>query len=396
VAATVLAGLVRRGHSVTALAPTWGRRASRSTTGARRGRGFPVTWYPVPEQPSDGFAPTSAESREADRRLMETWLAPLLAARRPDVVVLGRERLVWHVPRIARRHGIPTVMLGQGATGARALARVYTPPLDRAFLARCRGLALIIAVARHLGEDLRRLGLDRIRVIPNPVDLRRFAPRPKDPVLLEALGIRTDDIVVMYVSALKPMKRPLDVVAAAERALPENARLVYVVVGDGECRSGMEAACRRAGLDGRFRFVGWVRHGRMPAHLALADVVVLTSEHEAQSLACLEAQASGRLILASDIPGAREIIRDGQTGLLFRTGDVAALAAKTLAAAADSSLRDTVARRARLQVRTHAADRIVAAYADALLDVVAGAGRGGPASAPDPARCPEGPAPSMP
>jgi glycosyltransferase involved in cell wall biosynthesis len=164
-------------------------------------------------------------------------------------------------------------------------------------------------------------------------------------------------------------------VASAARALARNPRLLYVVVGDGEDRARMEAACRQARVRERFRFVGWVAHGRMPAYVTLADLVVCPSEHEAQSLVCLEAQASGRALLASDIPAAREIVRDGETGLLFPTGDVEQLAARTVALAGDARLRRAIGVQARAAARAHGVARIVTRYAETLAAVLAGTPR---------------------
>jgi len=75
--------------------------------------------------------------------------------------------------------------------------------------------------------------------------------------------------------------------------------------------------------------------------------VLLPSEREGLALVCLETQACGRVILASDIPGSREAIVDRETGVLFPMGDVSALAAETVRLIEDRALRDTIAERAR-------------------------------------------------
>jgi glycosyltransferase involved in cell wall biosynthesis len=118
----------------------------------------------------------------------------------------------------------------------------------------------------------------------------------------------------------------------------------------------------------------------MPDLLALADMVVMPSASEGMSLACLEAMACGRLVIASDIPGAREIITPGETGLLFRLGDVADLAARTVLAGRDPELRARLGEDARAHVeRHHRVEEMVARYAGILEDVVA-RGRSAPAS----------------
>lgn len=124
----------------------------------------------------------------------------------------------------------------------------------------------------------------------------------------------------------------------------------------------MEAMCRGRRFTAPFRFVGWVDHAVMPAYLRLADLVVSSSTHETQSLVQLEAQAAGRCLVASDVPGARELVVDGHTGLLFPTGDVDALAAVIRSAAADPVRRRAIGQAARRQVESHALPRVVGAY----------------------------------
>jgi glycosyltransferase involved in cell wall biosynthesis len=174
----------------------------------------------------------------------------------------------------------------------------------------------------------------------------------------------------MHVSNLRDIKRPLDLVASAAEALRQDPRLLYVIVGDGTLRRAMEDECRRRQVAGRFRFTGWVDRARVPAYLNLADLVVMPSEAESRSLVCLEAQACGRLLLASDIPGARELLADGATGLLFRKGDVDDLTAKTLHAAADPGLRAAIGCQAREAVRACALPDAIMAYAAALEEAI--------------------------
>jgi glycosyltransferase involved in cell wall biosynthesis len=79
----------------------------------------------------------------------------------------------------------------------------------------------------------------------------------------------------------------------------------------------------------------------VPDYLRLADLLVLPSEHETQALVCPETQACGGVMVASDIPGSREVIEDDQTGLLFRKcdPDPEALAAVMRQAASDPAWR---------------------------------------------------------
>jgi len=136
------------------------------------------------------------------------------------------------------------------------------------------------------------------------------------------------------------------------------------------CRAELEAQCRSAGLSDFFRFTGWVGHDLVPDYINLADAVVMPSETEAAALVYLETQACARLLIASDIAGAREVIRDGETGLLFRKGDVDDLTAMLLLAAGDADLRERIGRAAREAIRTHDAKSFVANYDRAIRGLV--------------------------
>ena len=158
--------------------------------------------------------------------------------------------------------------------------------------------------------------------------------------------------------------------ASAREVVRREPRATYIVVGDGDCREQMEAECRRLGILDHFRFVGWVDHERVADYINLADAVVMPSETEGVALVYLETQACGRLLIASDIPGAREAVTDGETGLLFRMGDTADLTRKILLAADDPALRERIGRTARARVKVHDLEHFVAAYDRAVRAVV--------------------------
>ena len=67
----------------------------------------------------------------------------------------------------------------------------------------------------------------------------------------------------------------------------------------------------------RVRFAGWIDYARMPDYINLGDIVVMPSESEGLARVYLEAQACARVLVASDIPPAREVVTEGETGLLF-------------------------------------------------------------------------------
>jgi glycosyltransferase involved in cell wall biosynthesis len=297
--------------------------------------------------------PTSAAYLAVEREGIAPLFARLVADERPDVVLAGRESFARAVPDLARSEGLPWALRLAGATTSALVAGTYDAGLAPRLLAGVRQADLVFAPAAHLARAMTSLGIDDVYVVPNAVDLDRFRPGSRDEARARALGIAPGDVVVAHVSSLKSIKRPLDVVASAVRALREEPRLFYLVVGDGEYRAPMEAACAEAGVRSRFAFTGWVEYDQMPDHVRLADIVVVPSESEGLARIYLETQACGRVLLASDIAAAREVVVDGETGVLCPVADVEALAAKTVSLARQPELRRRIGDGARQAVRAH-------------------------------------------
>jgi glycosyltransferase involved in cell wall biosynthesis len=323
--------------------------------------------------------PPAAEYRLREGAALGAAAAALVRARRPDLVLIGRESFAWHVPQLARAWARPCVLLARGNPTRLILDGVYPRAQARRFLAQFRAVDLVVTVATHLARGLRRAGVRRVLTIPNAVDLEAFRPRPRPAGLARALGVPGDALVVLHASNLTPLKRPLDLLRAVARLRSRLPDLVCLVVGDGPLRPALETEARRLGLRDVLRFTGWMAHERMPEVMGLADLVAMPSAAEGLARVYLEAQACARVLVASDIPAAREVITDGMTGLLFPVGNDAALAAALLRAAGDARLRAAIGRRARARVaRHHGIDRAVSSYERVLARVADRARAGAP------------------
>ncbi len=359
----LLAGIAGLGHAVGALTPITPDTLDQGDRFAAAHPEVSLHWLHLPHFDFTTDIPAPEGYRRCERVELLRVATPLVAARRPDLAVCGHESWAWHVPELARIHGLPCLQLVRGNPIRGILDGTYPTEPARQLLAELRKTELIVAPAEHMAAGLRRLGFDA-RVVPNAIDLRQFAPQPSDKALARELCVGDDDVIVAHVANTKAIKRPMDVVESAAIALRRDPRLLYLIVGDGILRGDVEAACRRHGIRHRFRFVGWVAYERVPSYVNLADLVVLPSEGEGMSRVYLETQACAKVLVASDIPAAREVVEHGRTGLLFRKGDPLDLAEKTLLAAADPALRAEIGRRALERVQAHALDRAVAAYVE--------------------------------
>lgn len=210
-------------------------------------------------------------------------------------------------------------------------------PLARAVLRRAR---LTIVASSALAYAAHELGAREVRVIPSGVELPEEVPDPEDPPH------------VLYVGRLSPEKGVLELVEAA-RGLP------LVVVGDGPLRERVPGA------------LGFVPHAGLGPFYARAAVVAVPSLREGYGMACAEAMAYGRPVVATAVGGLLDLVEDGVTGLLVPPGDVPALRAAFERLLDDPELRARLGAAARARAReglsrSRAAEATISAYREAV------------------------------
>jgi glycosyltransferase involved in cell wall biosynthesis len=166
---------------------------------------------------------------------------------------------------------------------------------------------------------------ERIDVIENGIDAALYR-RSADPAGLKAiLGLNPLRRYVANVARLHPVKDQATLVRAFQIVARSNDTVDLLLVGDGPLRHDLEQLVDEMGLTGRVEFMG-IRSD-VPDLLNAIDVFVLSSVSEAASLTLLEAMASGRPVVATEVGGNPELVRAGLDGLLTPRGDPAAMAA---------------------------------------------------------------------
>ena len=244
---------------------------------------------------------------------------------------------------VARRTGTPLVAgahVGRidGVSGAvRTATTVYEHTIMRRTLRRA---AAVIAVAENVGTEVRRLApTARVHVIPNGVDSTRMATPSTHRVTATA------EVRVIFVGRLIVNKGPHLALDAVNRLRADGDAVSLSFVGDGPMRPELERQVREWGLDDCVHFAGHVPD--VASHLADADIFVRPSGSEGLPLAVLEAMAAGVCVVASDIPGNRELIAHDDNGLLVTAKDVPQLVSALRRLANDRPLRGRLAARAR-------------------------------------------------
>ena len=197
---------------------------------------------------------------------------------------------------------------------------------------------LVIANSRFIHDHVlseHRIDEAKIRVIPRGVDLERFDEDAIEPervrALVEAWGLDDADRIVLMPGRLTGWKGQREVLQAYGKLHTSGVLLpVLILAGDAQGRNAyvaeLEAIIAEHGLEARVKIVGHCSD--MPAALWLSRLVLTPSiEPEAFGRTAAEAGAMGRLVIAADHGGAREVIIQGDTGWRVPPGDVDALAA---------------------------------------------------------------------
>ncbi len=176
-----------------------------------------------------------------------------------------------------------------------------------------RHAAALIATGEGNKERFVALGIDghRITLLRNGVDLATFCPTDR----VAARGrLGVTGLALLSVGRLVPLKGHHLVI----EALVELPEAIYLLVGEGPEQGRLRALAERLGVAGRVRFLGKLPHHSLAEVYGAADVLIHPSSHEGLPNAPLEAIACGTPVVATDIPGPREIVTHGSAGVLMR------------------------------------------------------------------------------
>jgi glycosyltransferase involved in cell wall biosynthesis len=231
---------------------------------------------------------------------------------------------------------------GRFGFGVHALDARKVPGAE--LTARARAASVVVACNRDVAAPVCQPGVP-LRLIPHGVDLERFRPQPPP---------RDDGVLRLLAVGRLVRKKGLDVLVEAVRRLPVPFELR--IVGGGPERERLRGAVEAGGLGDRVRLTGPATHAELPARYAEAHVVVVPSvvdpsgDRDGLPNVVLEAMASGRPVVASDVAAISTAVAHRRSGLLVPPGDPDALAAALTELAAAPCRRAALGAAARRRV----------------------------------------------
>jgi PEP-CTERM/exosortase A-associated glycosyltransferase len=264
---------------------------------------------------------------DTQRRLME-----VMASTRPDVVHAHSPCLNGIAAlRAARAHGVPLVYevrafwedaaVDHGTTHEGSLRYRLSKMLETWLLKRADA---ITTICEGLRADIVSRGIpaSRITVIPNAVDPEEFPIiGAADSQLQSQLGLR-DCLTLGFIGSFYGYEGLDILVEALPQLLAHEPRTRLLLVGGGVGEAGLKERVRALGLADKVIFTGRVPHSDVARYYSLIDVLVYPRKsmrltETVTPLKPLEAMAQGRLLIASNVGGHRELVSDGETGFLF-------------------------------------------------------------------------------
>ncbi|HEX8485575.1 TIGR04063 family PEP-CTERM/XrtA system glycosyltransferase [Sphingomonas sp.] len=261
-------------------------------------------------QAADAFRPDVIHAHSPVLDALAAW--PV--ARWRKVPLVYEIRAFWEDAAVGNGTG------REGSSRYRATRRAETFMAHRA--------DAVAVICEGLRGDLIARGIeaDKVMVSPNGVDLTLFGtPAACDPALAASLDLDGAD-VVGFIGSFYDYEGLDDLIAAMPALVARRARARLVLVGGGPMESALRAQAAASPVADAIRFVGRVPHDEVERYYALIDVLAYPRKamrltELVTPLKPLEAMAQGKLVAASNVGGHRELIRDGDTGTLFRPDD---------------------------------------------------------------------------
>jgi glycogen(starch) synthase len=238
----------------------------------------------------------------------------------------------WAALAVGRRLGLPVVYeiraLWEDAASSHG---TMAPGSLRYAMARhletraARRADALVTICRGLYDDLSRRGVCRkhMFIVPNAADV---ASSPPDPSTGRGSNSLVPGPMIGFIGSFYSYEG-LDLLMEAARELAHlRPQVRFLLVGGGPEERHLRELCRASGVDGRVSFPGWVPHDCIDDWYRQIDILVYPRKRNRLTelvtpLKPLEAMAKGKVVLASDVGGHRELIAEGENGFLFRAGD---------------------------------------------------------------------------
>lgn len=269
----------------------------------------------------------------------------------PDFIYKRHSNYDWGPLYAAKHKKVPLFLEANTCYSMKEIIQldsIVLPRLTRFFEKRIfRHANHIFAVSTPLKRKIESIGVpgDKVTVLPNGVNLKKFRPRDKRHELLQKFNLE-NSFVVGFVGVPREwhgLNFLLDAFDVLHRVIPE-VKLLFV---------GANCIDERFKRD-EFAFTGRIKHAEIADYIALFDIAVLPAEHRllASPMKILEYMAMGKASVAPELENIRDLISDGHDGVLFTPNDMDDFTGKIIDLYKSPELREAIGREAIRTVST--------------------------------------------
>lgn len=214
---------------------------------------------------------------------------------------------------------------------------------------RCHRLISVADAMTDLLVEAKIAERSKFVTIYSGMDIEPFLNADQNRLQLRKdLGIRPEDIVVGKIARLFHLKGHQYLLACAQRVVQADPRIRFLLVGDGILRESLEKEIASMGLKNHFIFTGLVPPHEIPELIGAMDMLMHVSLREGLARALPQALLAGKPVISYDIDGAKEVVIEGQTGILLPPKSIQPLGDAILKLANDADLRTRLGLQGRL------------------------------------------------
>ncbi len=259
------------------------------------------------------------------REVVDNWKPDVIHAHSP--VLVGLPAL-----KVARSFGIPLVYevrdLWENASVDRGKFAVdstmykFARRLETIVFQRAQS---VVTICESLKSEIAARVRGQLHVVSNGFDAENFVPRQKNPEVLTRWGLEGRR-VIGYIGTFQPYEGLGDLVRAMPRILQQVPEAHLMITGAGGVQPEVERVAAELGLTPHLTFTGRVPHEEVLDLYAAADLLAYPristrTTRITTPLKPVEAMAMGKPVVVSDLPAMRELVKPGETGLVFHAGD---------------------------------------------------------------------------
>lgn len=323
----------QRGHSVWVIAPSYGTQNMHSVEqGVHVYRYSSFEWptYEGLRVPFLPFLPVRKLLKKVDPDIIHIH-SPVVLGTIAQLLAGGLRK-----PVIATNHYLP-INLSPSLAPDSLIGKHFSNITYSYLVHFCNHCEYVTAPTATALSLLYEHGLQApAQAISNGVDLKRFKPGERDEELRQRLKLPADQPIGLSMNRLSPEKR-LDVLIDATAKTKSNVHIA--IAGTGPAEEDLRAQVAHLQMEDRVSFLGFIDEAELPALYRLADLFVIPSIAELQSLTTMEAMASGLPIIAANAYALSELVHPEENGFLFAPGNSEEMASYIDELARDETLR---------------------------------------------------------